>query len=93
MEQVHDVEADPHNHHPDLDQNEHPAADQACEVVCDAVGEGAAALDLAVEIADRWMVVLMLDQVARDVFDFSGDRHFFGCFSFGLLRRRLAVTP
>jgi hypothetical protein len=34
----------------------------------------------------------MLDQVARDVFDFSGDRHFSGCFSFGVAAMSSAVA-
>jgi len=75
MDQVEGVEPDPDHHDPDLDQNEDPAPDQAGEVVGDAVGEGQAALDFAVDVTNRRVVVLMLDQVAGDVFDFSGDGH------------------
>ncbi len=39
------------------------------------------ALNLAVEVSDRGVVVLVLDQVPGDVFDFSADRH--GSFLWG----------
>jgi hypothetical protein len=86
MDQVEGVQPDPNDHDPDLGQHEGPAADQSGEVSGNAVGEGLAALDLTVEVTDRGMVVLVLDQVASDVFDFSGDGHV-GFFLLGLLRR------
>jgi hypothetical protein len=75
MDEVQGVQPDPQNHDPGLGEDEHPTADQPREIVGDAVSEGEPALDLAVEVADRGMVVLMLDQVPGDVFDFSADRH------------------
>src|SRR5437879_11738451 len=85
MDQIEGVEPEPYDHDPDLDEDEDPTADQAGEVVGDAVGERDAAPDLAVEVTHRGMVVLMLDQVAGDVFDFSGDGDL-GCLPLGLLR-------
>src|SRR5438132_3177358 len=85
MDQIEGVEPEPYDHDPDLDEDEDPTPDQAGEVVGDAVGEREAAPDLAVEVTHRGMVVLMLDQVAGDVFDFSGDGHL-GCIPLGLLR-------
>ncbi len=75
MDPVQRVEADPDHHDAHLDEDEDPAADQAREVVGDAHGESDATFNLAVEISHRRMVVLVLDQVSGDVFDFSGDRH------------------
>ena len=73
MEQVQRVQTNPENHDPELHDDEGPTADKAGEVVGDAVGESLPALDFAVEVADGGVVVLVLDQVAGDVFDFTGD--------------------
>ena len=73
MEKVQGVEDDPERHDAHLHQDEDPAADQPSEVVSHAVGEGELALDLAIEVTDRRVVVLVLDEVAGDVFDLSGD--------------------
>src|SRR5450759_513839 len=81
MDQVEGVEPDPEDHDPDLREDEDPAPDQAGEIGCDAVREGELALDLAVEVSDRGVVVLVLDEVPGDVFDFSSDRH--GSFLWG----------
>jgi len=68
-----EVEPDPKQHETDLGEHEDPAADEAREIGGDAIGEGELAVDVAVEIAHRGMVVLVLDQVPCDVFDFSAD--------------------
>jgi len=91
-DQVEGVEQDPDDQDGGLHEHEDPAADQAGEIVGDTVGEGEAAFDLAVQIAHRGMVVLVLDQVAGDVFDFSGSRHL-GCFFLWLLRRNSGCRP
>jgi len=54
---------------------------QPREVVGDAIGEGELSVDLAVEVSNGRMVVLMPDQITGDVFDFSADGHVFlwGC--------------
>src|SRR5258708_7026468 len=81
MDEVEGVQADPEDHDPDLRQDEDPASDEASEVGGDAIGEGELALHFAVEVSDRGVVVLVLDEVPRDVFDFSADRH--GSFLWG----------
>jgi hypothetical protein len=68
-----EVEQDPEQHQTDLSEHEDPAADEAREIGGDAIGKGELAVDVAVEIAHRGMVVLVLDQVPRDIFDFSAD--------------------
>jgi hypothetical protein len=73
VKDVEGVEDDPDGHDADLHQDEDPAPDQSSEIVGNAIGEIELALDFAVEVTDRRVVVLMLDQVAGDVFDFSGD--------------------
>ncbi len=77
VDQVEGVEADPDDHDPELGGDEDPAADEAGEIVGDAIGECLMAIDLAIQVTHRRMVVLVLDQVAGYVFDFSGDRHGF----------------
>jgi len=72
-QEVEGVEQHPDNHQDYLNQNEDPATDEAREVGGHAIGELEPALDFAVEIAHRRVVVLVLDQVARDVFEFSAD--------------------
>ncbi len=67
------IEDDPDQHQAELGEYEDPAADESRKVGCDPIGEREPAVDFAVEVADRRMVVLVLDQVPRDVFDFSAD--------------------
>jgi len=67
------VEDDPDQHQAELRENEDPAADKAREIRGDAIGELEPAVEFSVEVADGRVVVLVLDQVPRDVFDFSAD--------------------
>jgi hypothetical protein len=68
-----DVQQHPEQHQAELREHEDPAADQAREIGCDAIGELELAVEFAVEVAHGGMVVLVLDQVPGDVFDFSAD--------------------
>ncbi len=67
------IEDYPDQHQAELREDEDPAADQAGEVGCHPIGEREPAVEFAIEVADGRVVVLVLDQVPRDVFDFSAD--------------------
>jgi len=67
------VQNHPEQHQADLSEHEYPTADQPREIGGDAVREREVAVDLAVQVADRRVIVLVLDQVPGDVFDFSAD--------------------
>jgi len=67
------VEDHPDQHQAELREHEDPAADQPSEVGSNSICEREPAVELAVEVADGRVVVLVFDQVPRDVFDFSAD--------------------
>ena len=75
------VEDNPDDHQPQLGEDEDPAADEPGEVGAHALRDGLLALDLAVEVADGRVVVLVPDQLARDVFDLSANGHLIDSFA------------
>src|SRR5205814_6927734 len=49
--------------------------DEAREVGADPVGGRDPPVDLTVEVPDGWVIVLVADEIACDVFDFAVDCH------------------
>ena len=69
------VEDHPGQRQNDLDQDEGPAPDQACEILPDALGRRQAAVRLPVQIPHRRVVVLVADQLPLNVLDLSRRAH------------------
>ena len=70
-----DVEHQPEQGEQRLEHHEGPAADQPRQVAGQALLEAQAAVRLAVEVADRPVVVAVTSEASRQVFDLADYEH------------------